>query len=201
MKALFLTIICLLLAAGSAWGQAGSIGIFPDNIGMSCALRDNAPGLTPYYIVHINTAGATACRFSAPKPECSTAMWLADTNMFAVTIGNSQTGVSVGYGTCRASPIHVLTINFFTMGTTPPCCYYWTCPDPLAASGQIEVVDCSQNLVYGVGGGGIINSNASCSCGCASMACVEALYRASAKCWGVAVEDATWGRVKDAYSE
>jgi hypothetical protein len=90
---------------------------------------------------------------------------------------------------------------FYTMGTTPSCCEYWTCPDPLSSSGQIEVVDCAQNLLTATGGAGIINSNASCSCGCASLACVEALYRASANCFEVPVEDATWGRVKDAFSE
>jgi len=202
VKALLLAIVCVSFAAGSAWGQAGYIGIFPDKIGSDCALRDSPIGLNLYFIVHVNTAGAAACRFSAPKPQCSTAMWLSDTGQFPVTIGNSQTGVSVGYGVCRSSPIHVLTINFFTIGTTPPCCYYWTCPDPLADSGEIEVVDCNQNLLTTTGGAGIINSTVNCPCNwCASMACVEEIYRTSSNCFGVPVESATWGRVKDAYSE
>jgi len=186
MKALFLTIICLLLAAGSVWGQAGSIAIFGDNAGQCCLLNDKTVGVTSYYVVHVYATGATACRYSAPRPACFTATFLSDTNMFPVTVGNSQAGVSIGYGSCRFSPIHVQTMNFFTMGTTLPCCPYWVRPDPVAPSGHIEVVDCSYNLLYATGGVGLINAAPQCTCG----------YPCP-----VPVEDTTWGRVKAAYSE
>lgn len=202
MKALLLTFVCLLFAAGTVWGQAGIIGIYGDNAGTNCNLRDSAPGLTPYYIVHVQTTGATACQYSAPTPACLLATYLSDTNVFPVTVGNSQTGVSIGYGTCRIGAIHVQTISFFTQGLTPPCCKYWTCPDPSEGSGEIRVVDCAQNLLTASGTLGMINANATCPCSwCASMACIEALYRTSSTCFGVPIEDATWGRVKDAYSE
>jgi len=186
MKALFLTIICLLLAAGSVWGQAGSIGIFPSAAANCCLLDDKTVGLTLYYVVHVYTPGATACQYWAPRPACFTGAWLSDTNMFPVTIGNSQTGVSVGYGSCRVGPIHVQTLNFFTMGTTPACCYYPVRPDPNEMSGHILVVDCNDHLIYGTGGTGIINGALQCSCG----------YLCP-----VPVEETTWGEVKSLYSD
>jgi len=203
VKALLLAIVCVSFAAGSAWGQAGHIGIYRDTAGMSCNLDDKTPGLTPYYIVHAMTGGATACQYSAPKPACLQAMYLSDTNVFGVTVGSSQTGVSIGYGNCRIGSIHVQTMNFFTQGSTLPCCEYWTCPDPLAGSGEILVVDCNMNLISASGMRSIVNATFACNCDmmCLSMDCIEALYRTSSTCFGVPIEDATWGRVKDAYSE
>jgi len=128
------------------------------------------------------TVGSTACQYSAPKPTCMTAMYLSDTNPFPVTVGNSQTGVSVGYGTCRVGPIHVQTISFFTSGTTPACCRYRVLPDPNLASGQVETVDCAFQPGIATGGQGFVNSNPTCNC-------------------NVPVEDTTWGGVKALYNE
>ena len=76
-------------------------------------------------------------------------LYLSDTAVFPVTIGSSQTGVAIGYGACLAAPIHILSINVFCQGLTPPCCYYSVLPDPQTLSGQIEVVDCANNLLVG----------------------------------------------------
>lgn len=186
MRALLLAILCLPLFAGSAWGQAGSIGIFPNAAANCCLLDDKTLGLTAYYVVHVYTPGATACRYSAPRPVCFTATYLSDTNMFPVTIGNSQSGVSVGYGSCRVGPIHVQTLNFFTTGTTPECCYYRVQPDPASSYGEIEVSDCGFQLIFGVGGHSIINGGPRCNCG----------YPCP-----VPVEETTWGEVKSLYSD
>ncbi|MFQ5510295.1 MAG: hypothetical protein ACE5EO_00445, partial [Candidatus Krumholzibacteriia bacterium] len=95
---------------------------------------------------------------------------------------NSQTGVAVGYGQCVAAPIHNLTINYFASGSTPPCCAFTVDADPALPSGQIEVVDCSNNLLIGVGFVSTVNGNANCLC-------IDP------------VEDSTWGRVKSLYVE
>jgi hypothetical protein len=179
-KVVFLT-VALVFAASMAFAQAGSVGIFGDPGGTDCNLLDTVAGLTPYYVVHVN-AVATASQFWAPQPACLTATYLSDTGVFAVTIGNSQTGVAVGYGSCQAGNIHVLTINYFTSGTTPPCCYYPILPDPVIESGEIEVTDCNYVLLYASGGIGIINADGSCQC-------------------DVPTEDSTWGKVKSLYAE
>lgn len=186
MKTVLLSVLVLMFAATLAFAQSGSVGIFNDMVGGDCNLPDAAPGLTPYYVVHVLTMGSTACQFMAPKPACATSTYLSDGAVFPVTVGNSQTGVSIGYGTCRVGPIHVLTMNFFTTGTTPQCCYYKVMCDPLGqdacASGLIDVVDCSFEPALAAAGTGIINANASCLC-------------------DVPVEATNWGRVKALYGE
>lgn len=102
--------------------------------------------------------------------------------MYPVAIGNSQTGVAIGYGACVPSPIHVLTINYFGGGATQECCYYPVLPDPNIASGQIEVVNCDQYLVYGNGMTSVVNPTDGCFCG------------------GISVKESTWGKVKSLYA-
>jgi len=180
-KALLLTLV-LMVSASMAFAQGGSVGIFADAGGTDCNLADVLPGLTPYYVVHVYHAGATASQFSAPIPTCMVAaIWLSDTAVFGVTIGNSQTGVAIGYGTCQVAPTHVLTINYFVQGLTPACCRYPVLPDPNVPSGKIEVTDCGFNPLFATGGMGIINPDGTCNC-------------------NVPTEDTTWGKVKSLYT-
>ena len=181
-KTLSLTLV-LMLSASMAFAQAGSIGIFSDPGGSSCNLLDTAPGLLNLYVVHALTPAATASQWAAPQPACMVgASYLSDTGIFPVTIGNSQTGVAVGYGACLSSPIHCLTINFFGSGLSQACCYYGVVPDPSLPSGDIEVVDCDKNLLVATGGGGILNPDATCQC-------------------DVPAQDTTWGKVKSIFAE
>jgi len=180
-KALLLTLV-LVVSASMAFAQAGSVGLFADTGGTDCNLADLTPGLTAYYAVHVYHAGAIACQFAAPKPACLLATWLSDTAVFPVTVGGSQGGVAIGYGSCQGAPTHVLTINYFTQGLTAPCCVYPVVNDPNIPSGEIEVVDCANNLLVGTGGVGIVNSSPNCDC-------------------DVPTEDTTWGKVKSLYTD
>jgi hypothetical protein len=179
-RVVFLT-VAALFAASMVFAQQGSIGIFRDTAGTNCTLLDAAPGLTPYYVVQVNTTGSSACAFAAPKPACLAAQYLSDTGVWPVSLGNSQTLASVGYGACKIGNVHVLTLNYFTMGATAPCCRYFITAGT-ALSGQIETVDCVGNLYFVTGGQGIVNSNGTCLC-------------------NVPVEDTTWGGVKALYGE
>ncbi len=202
MKALFTFVGLLVFAAAPAHGQAGTVGIFGDSQGTDpCGLYDVGAGLAVYYIVHIYTSGAVGVEYSAPAPWCLKGQYLSDTNAFPVTIGNSQTGVSVGYGSCRASPILVQAIQFFVHGLTPNCCCYDVRAHPV--NGGPNVVDCADNLLIAAGGRGIINSNLNCSCwACMSAACAEAFRSQQGGCiQPVPVEETSWGRVKSIYAE
>ena len=185
MKKVLLLTVVLMLSATMAFAQAGRIGLFADPSGAveSCAISDAAPGLLSIYVVHIATTGATASQFEAPMPACMVgASYLSDGAPFAVTIGNSQTGVAIGYGACLSEPIHCLTINVFAGGTSTPCCIYEVIGDDDTASGQIEVVDCDENLIYGIGQSGVINATAAC-------ACVDI----------VADQESSWGKIKSLF--
>jgi hypothetical protein len=178
-KALLLTLV-LMLSASMAFAQGGSIGIYADPAGASCNISDTVAGLLSFYAVHALTPGATASQFAAPQPACFPATFLSDSPAFPVAIGGSQTGIAIAYGACLAAPIHVLTIQYFASGITPPCCYYPVVPDPNLPSGQIEVVDCAETIVFATGGVGIINPDATCDC-------------------DVPTQDTTWGKVKSIF--
>jgi hypothetical protein len=183
MKIVMLFLLIVALGAGAALAQPGVIGLFSDPQGIDCDLFDTLPGLCTYYVFHHSTPGATASQFSAPLPACMLVTHLSDTAVFPVTIGNSQFGVAIGYGTCLTAPIHILSINVFCQGLTPACCYYSVLPDPAVMSGQIEVVDCSNNLLHGMGYRASVNPDQSCCCNCTP------------------VEESTWGKVKSLYSK
>ena len=171
----------VIVTYSQAPGFGGTLRLANDPNGAECAIPDE-PGLKPIYVVHTNTPGATASQFSAPAPACLQMVYLSDTPTFGVTIGNSQTGVSVGYGACLGSPIQVLTINYFAQGLTPDCCLYPVLPDPNVPSGRIEVVDCSSALVLANGGDATVNENPGCPCG------------------ALKTEQATWGQIKALYA-
>jgi hypothetical protein len=203
MKTLFTLVVLLVFVAAPAHGQAGAVGIFGDPQGVNpCGLSDRSAGLAVYYVVHIFTPGAVGVEYSAPAPWCLKAQWLSDTNAFPVTIGNSQVGVSVGYGTCRVGPILVQSINYFVRGLTPDCCCYDIRPHPI--NGGPNMVDCTDNLLVASAARGIINSTTNCPCNaCLSPACVEAFSSQIGGCIKppVPADATTWGRVKSMYSD
>jgi hypothetical protein len=191
MKRLFAVGVFLCVAASGAFGQAGSIGIFADPGAANCNLVARAGGAAFYYIVHVYTPGATGCEYWAPKPSCLSGTWLADTNAFPVTIGNSQIGVSVGYGTCRVAPILIQTITFLVIGETPQCCCYYIYPHPGVVPPGIYVVDCLDNLLKASGGIGVINATSHCY-DCDGYGCVNER---------IPVAETSWGRLKTLYSD
>ncbi len=184
-KALTVVAVMLLVFAGEAganpipWG--GDIAPYGDAQGTSSFIYDSAPGLLVIYIVQLaHYEGMTASQFSAPKPACFLATYISDTAVFPVTIGNSQTGVAIGYGQCLTGAIHVLTINFFVQGLTDECCFYETQPDPNIPSGEIEAVNCNNEIVFLSGGLGVINPDG--------------------RLCGTPVVPTTWGKIKSTYS-
>ena len=182
MKRVVFLAMAAVLAASMAFAQAGSVGVFGDNLGMNCNLLDVAPaGLKQYYVVHVNTTGATASQYRAKLPTCFTGVtYLSDTNMFGVTVGNSQTGVAVAYGMCKVGNVHLQTISVFAMGLTGPCCRWIVDGDPII--GFIKGTDCAFATFLPTGGQGIINPNGTCQC-------------------SVPTQDTTWGQVKALYVE
>jgi hypothetical protein len=166
MKATLFLVVTIVLCASQAFGQAGTIALYSDAAGADCDIVDSGPGMVSVYVIHTGTPGSMSSRWAAPKPACMTgATWINDTEVMPVTIGDSQTGVAIGYGGCVAGPIHILTINYFAQGLTGTCCEYWVIPDPAAPSGEIEVSDCVPNTIYGQSALATINGDGSCPCG------------------------------------
>jgi hypothetical protein len=183
MRLALALILVSVLGAGTVFAQAGSVYVCADPAASSYFLLDQPPaGLKQYYVVHVYTTGATASQYRAKLPACmiqTGAMWLSDTNVYSVTLGNSQNGVAVAYGSCKVGPIHTQTINVFAMGLTPACCRWVVDGDP--AVGPVMGADCSFNTFYPTGGQSIVNKNSTCD--------------------GTPTEDTTWGHVKALFAE
>ncbi len=189
MRNLLLLSLVLMLTASLAVAQPGRIGIFgvPNPAGVNgvdgCGVTDAAAGLLAVYVVHVGSTGSTASQFSAPIPGCFVGTFLSDTAVFPVTVGSSQAGVGVGYGVCQSSTaLHVLTINVFAQGLTPPCCIWPVLPDPREVPPILGMTDCAFDLFTAAGQSGIINPNGTCLCS-------EV----------IPVEESNWGRIKALY--
>jgi hypothetical protein len=169
-------------SAAFVYGQGGVISVSSDPAGTSCNLTDKTAGICTYYVIHTETSGAGGVVFSAPIPTCFAVTWISDEPVFPVTLGDSQSGVTVAYGSCRSGPVHILTVKFFCQGLTGACCAYWVLPDPRVESGKIEVSDCGLNLLYATGGKAVVNGTTECPCQQAS-------------------EASSWGRVKSLYED
>ncbi|MEJ2720863.1 MAG: FlgD immunoglobulin-like domain containing protein [bacterium] len=172
MNKLLPVILGVILGTGVAYAAdppGGRIGLFADQAGTTCNITDATPGLLQVYVVHIvEGEGVTASGYIAAKPACMTATYLTDTNPFPLTVGNSQTGAYVLYGTCLSGAIHVQTINFLAYGTTPTCCQYAVTCDPLGwdqcDSGLLDVLDCNSSHALGDGLIHTVNGDAGCPC-------------------------------------
>ena len=178
----------IALLVGAAHGQENAIGLFSDIRGCPCESRDEAPGLITVTVLHVGSPGSKASRFSAPLPSCFQVTWITDQPAFPVVIGNSQTGVTIGYDHCRTGTFQILTILYFGNGMTGECCYYPVLPDPASPTGRIEVADCNDQLIFGQGWAEYVNYTSNCVC----IAGIE-------YCFPVAVETATWGKIKSLY--
>jgi hypothetical protein len=164
MKRLLLAGVVLALAADLALAQAGSVCLFSDPQGTNCTISDPAVGLIQVYVFHMNAPGVRAVEFTAPVPACMTnAVYLGEAYPWPLVIGNTQTGVSIGYADCLSSPIHVCTISLFGVGQSQTDCPYTVLPHPM--SGTVSMTDCDNNLLVGSGGTTFVNSTLPCICG------------------------------------
>ncbi|MDH4036436.1 MAG: hypothetical protein OEX18_00775 [Candidatus Krumholzibacteria bacterium] len=149
-----------------------------------CAIVDDGPGIRSVYVFHTGNASATASEFSVPLPACWTgASWVGDNVVPGfLTVGTSQTDLSIAYAGCVDLPVFIARINFSVTGKAPPCCRVLVAP-PLTQSPQ-EIVEVScdyQTHAVGTGLGVTVNPPTSCACDSPTT---------------LRTEPATWGRVK-----
>jgi hypothetical protein len=173
--------VVILLCAGTVFGQVGFIGLFPDaGTYYQCDYVDAVPGLVPIYAVHKYTPGATASQWMVVLGGGFNCIHVGEIVHMPVSIGSALSGVSLGYGTCIAADILLVTINFFCQGISPTCAYLQVVGDIASASGEVEVVDCTFTLHIGVGGTLYFNADDTCYC-------------------LITTKETSWGKVKALY--
>jgi hypothetical protein len=151
--------MAVLCVAGLAWGQdGGRIGIFSDNPGFSdCNLVETLGVPNNVYVVHYMRADANTTQFKVVNG------WIGafpgseayGGNLFiGSTAGNSiYEGGTITYVGCKPLPHLLVTLQFFLAGATAPCTSTLSVvPDPILASGQIEMVHCDGSTILFAGG-------------------------------------------------
>jgi hypothetical protein len=183
-------IVSILLSGGPASGQINTINLYGDTLHTDCSIAHEWGQIAIVaHVFHYSSSGAMSSRFSAPDPGCFIeGTYARDIAVFPATTGNSQTGITINYGACLTGWIFVLSIIYMDVTGlgSPDCCAYPVLADPSAPSGQIEILDCSNNVVPGGGISGIVNGTPQCPCDIVT---------------GIFEYHNTWGRIKSLYTE
>jgi hypothetical protein len=182
-RSLAALLVCCLTSP--VLGQTEKIGLYADALGTDCSIADTGPGIIEVHMIHYGSEGSIGVSFRAPKPACWVgAIWVGDvlSEPFQALGGTQQAYYDVGYAGCRVSPIHIGKMNYFSAGTSNPCCEYPVLPSYFPT---VISVDCQ--VPFGaevrIGAGKVtINENENCPCNPP-----------------VAVEETTWGGVKALY--
>lgn len=179
MKRSLLIAVCLALCASLSFAQGGSIMLFNSTAANDCDMYDSAPGLISVYVIHMYAPCVTASEFMVGQFG-TVLTYIADTvTPPFLAIGNSQSGITIAYGGSYASPIHILTIQYFGSGISPPCTHLQVVAHP--AVGAIQAVDCATTIVPATGGDIVMNPvPPDCVC-------------------NIPVKETTWGQLKSLY--
>jgi len=166
-------ILFLVLLSWVSFAHAEKLRIYSDVALTDSTLNDHSPRVANLYIVH-DMFGGTGIRFRIAPSAGFTGVWLSETSPF-VTVGNSGSDLSIGYGSCLFGPVLVLTVTYQFFGTSSACSEAHISPPP--------------------GFGCVLAA----SYGCAFVEiCVYDLGVLPVNC-PIAVESTTWGRVKALY--
>jgi hypothetical protein len=178
------TVTCPCPVAPPNPGDAG-IALFADAEMSSCSLTDTDAGVKSVHMFHTGSPTTMGVQFSAPLPACWTgATWLAD-HIAApfLFLGNSQTDLSIVYGTCHEPPIYLGRVDFYSTGVAGDCCEY--AASAAAGTGGITVVDCNfETQLVPSTGRVVINPTPDCPCDSEPP---------------VSVQKTTWGKIKAMY--
>ena len=148
MTRILLLSMIVIMAASRVEAIGGYLGVYSDQAGMQCDIYDTGPGMFSVYVVHSLSHGVSGISFTAAIPECATGVsWDSDESMFGIAIGDSQTGVTVLYGSgcVYSESITVMKINLIGSGMTPDCCLFPV--EPFPGSVDIEAMDCDQHFL------------------------------------------------------
>ncbi|NIO29536.1 MAG: hypothetical protein GTO29_13395 [Candidatus Latescibacteria bacterium] len=165
MKRTLLLVVFSMAVAGAAGAQLGSIGLFADTQGLDCNLYDTGSTVA-VHVLHVHSTGATGSQFKVIQADGACMTWIGYTlPPFPTVIGDPQTGITIAYGTCLVSPIHLTTITYCGCNS-PSCSMIRVVPDPAAIPQGVLVADCADppNLIVATGGAAFINPDATCDC-------------------------------------
>lgn len=194
MKRMLLLSVLLIVTTSEPMAQSGSIELSSSYYRhWCCYLNDNVPGIVKVYAHHAWSPGASGAKFRIYLYPGVNLTYLGEASPFTIVDGNPiYGGITIDYGACLATPVMILEIQFFASGLSVPCGLIQVGPSQDAASGEIEVLDCSEppNVLYAPGGDMLVNPIGDCyCCGCE---CDQD---------PIPAEQSNWGRIKALYRD
>jgi hypothetical protein len=117
---------------------AGRIGVYDDVLGTDSNITDTGGSVTLYVVHDVASAMGASFRIEAPAGWTRTLVQ----NQFAVTLGNPEDGVAIGFGSCVPGPIHMMTLTYTSPGNSVPGAMFKVRPHSGIPDG-VETVDCT----------------------------------------------------------
>jgi hypothetical protein len=190
MKRLLILALVVIFYSVPSFAQGGLIGIYLDTWGELCDIDDCEEGkitVLEVQVVHKLAPCATGSQFMIITSEGFTGTYLGEElpDPIGGCMGNSQTGVAIGYSAHLICPIHIMTVRYLIYGTSEPNSYIEVVAD---ASSPFHyetpmMTDCSDihQIHPAIGGRAYINGDGTFSC------------------TTTPVEIKTWGQIKALY--
>jgi len=172
-------LVLTMLMVGAASAQTPFIGVY-FNPGLSVETKD-CPGPMPdvLYVAGINfNTFVVGAEFAIQYPPAIA--WLGDANLPPVVVGNTPSGISVGWTAPQNgfNPIHICTVNIF-----------WQCSSCSGFANNMITVIPNPNTAF-LGFSDYPQFNLNNAVGLTSLICAT-----------VPAEETTWGKVKSLYTE
>jgi hypothetical protein len=183
MKKVLILAVAIVMCASLAMAQTGGhIGLYSDTPGYSdCNLNEALYANNTVYVVHTTAAEGNTSQFMVTKTWAALAG--AVSYFSNLTLGDIFTGITITYVGCKPLPHALASITSIPLAATPACTVAFTVvPDPVLVSGQIEVIDCSNNVLTATGGFLTVNGN--------GLDC---------PCVIVSTEESSWSQIKALY--
>jgi hypothetical protein len=159
-----------------------------------CDLLNVTPGVRTVYVRLFFNIGSTAVRFRVVPGPNVTLSYLSETHMYPMTLGDSQSGISVCFGECLVGDAVVAAISYMSYGTGSNCGLLLLAPHPEAET--VEILDCdgAPRAAWLLD----INVNHNTPCGCSPLRIVSGTPHAFG-CAALSLQASTWGAIKALY--
>jgi hypothetical protein len=157
----------------------------------------SVPGIRTVYVRESFNFGSTAARFKLGLEPGSTWTYVSETHPFPSTLGNTQTGISVCYGSCLVGNILIASVTYMSYGTDQNCSKVLIQPHPDAETVEIMKCDGNPNAAYSRD---LYIETSAGFCGCPDAHLIPGIAKHFG-CTPVATENSTWGAIKALYRQ
>jgi hypothetical protein len=161
-----------------------------------CEINDT-PGLRTLYVFHGFNGGMIASRFKIQAGPGVTMTYVSESHYFASTLGNTQDGISVCYGSCTLGDQLLASITYMAYGTSSSCSRMLVVPHPAAQT--VEGIKCNgvatRTFVEDMA---LMHNNSGCGCPPTHG------FTGTAQLFGcqpLPVANKTWGAIKALYAD